>query len=333
MGSDRRRGVHAAAIALFVVATAGPAWGQAQPTAADRETARALMAEGREKREAGDLASALKAFTAADTIMRVTTTGIEVARTQERMGRLIEARETVQNVLRIPLQPSDPAPFLDARRAAEALDADLAKRIPSLVVEVTSELEGPITLTIDEQTIAPELIGIARKLDPGRHVVVARAGDGEARAEVNVLASETKRVALHIAKAGPSVTSEPDAADADHGVEGSSRRIPVLSLVGFGVGAVGLVAGSAAGIISISKKDSATADCVGKECPRSAEADLDSANTFATISNIGFGVALAGAAVGLVGLFVLRPAELSPPAAARVTPYIGAGRAGIVGQF
>ena len=82
----------------------------------------------------------------------------------------VEAREQLIAVLRIPPQPSDPPPFAEARKAAEALDADLAKRIPSLVVEASSELPGPITVIIDEQTIAPNLVSIPRKMNPGKVV-------------------------------------------------------------------------------------------------------------------------------------------------------------------
>ncbi|MBB1180651.1 hypothetical protein DSM05_16030, partial [Pseudomonas sp. FW305-3-2-15-E-TSA4] len=46
----------------------------ADPTAADRETARTLMASGRTKRDAGDLNGALKDFAAADSLMGVPTT-------------------------------------------------------------------------------------------------------------------------------------------------------------------------------------------------------------------------------------------------------------------
>ena len=58
MGSDRSRVMRAAfAMTLagaLVASVASPAFAQ-QPSASDRETARSLMAEGRDKRDAGDL--------------------------------------------------------------------------------------------------------------------------------------------------------------------------------------------------------------------------------------------------------------------------------------
>ena len=82
------------AILAGVAAILGARAAAAQSTAVDRETARALMREGRELRDSGDLASALKQFEAANGIMHVPTTELEVARTQAALGLLVEALDT-----------------------------------------------------------------------------------------------------------------------------------------------------------------------------------------------------------------------------------------------
>src|SRR5947207_9657736 len=66
------RGCAAFVLALSL-AVASPAL--AAPSAADRETARALVVEGKQRRDKGDLPGALESFKAADAIMRVPTTG------------------------------------------------------------------------------------------------------------------------------------------------------------------------------------------------------------------------------------------------------------------
>ncbi len=48
----------------------------AEPTAAEKETARGQMADGRTKRQKNDLEGALRAFEAADALMHVPTTGL-----------------------------------------------------------------------------------------------------------------------------------------------------------------------------------------------------------------------------------------------------------------
>jgi hypothetical protein len=329
MGSDRRRAWRAAfAIPFAAILFASPSFAQ-QPTASDRETARSLMAEGREKRDAGDLPAALKAFVAADTIMHVPTTGLEVARTLDKMGQLVEARETLLAVLRIPAQPSDPAPFSEARRAAEALDADLTKRIPSLVVDASSELPGPITVIVDDQTIPPNLVAIPRKLNPGKHVVVAKAAGEEARETIDLAPREQRHVMLKVVKKPPPPKPEPhedpgpDTGEGPSGNDATRPPIPLVTWIGLGVGAAGLVSGTITGIISISK----TSDIDCEQCSRDRQPDIDSASTFATVSDVSFIVAGVGVAVAAVGYFVLRPAK---PA---ITGFVTVTPAGLAGTF
>src|SRR5206468_3380628 len=76
-----------AAIASFALATSS----FAAATAADRETARALVQEGKLRKEKNDLPGALQSFKGADAIMHVPTTGMLVARTQVDMGLLVDA--------------------------------------------------------------------------------------------------------------------------------------------------------------------------------------------------------------------------------------------------
>lgn len=322
MASSAGRAAFAMSLAAGLFASS-PARAQ-QPTASDRETARALMAEGREKRDAGDLAAALKAFTTADSIMHVPTTGLEVARTQDKMGQLLEARETLLVVLRIAPQPSDPPPFAEARRAAEALDADLAKRIPTLVVEATSELPGPITVSIDEQTIAPNLVSVPRKMNPGKHVVVAKAGGEETRETISLAPNETKQIALRVVKKPP----PPPEPSPDLSVERPKRPIPLVTWIGLGVGAAGALTGTITGIVSISKTNSLEG-CIGDQCPRDQQSTIDSASTFATIADVSFIVAGAGLAVAAVGYFVLRPPANKPAA----TGWVTVGPGGVAGTF
>ena len=95
---------------------------RAQPNAAQKETARGLMAQGRELRERGDVSGALTRFRAADAMMGVPTTGFELGSTQVQLGRLLEAHETLGRVLSIAQGPDDPEPFNEARIKARALD-------------------------------------------------------------------------------------------------------------------------------------------------------------------------------------------------------------------
>jgi hypothetical protein len=246
------------------------------------------------------------------------------------MNQLVEARETLLAVLRIPPQPSDPAPFAEARRAAEALDADLAKRIPSIVVEASTELPGPITVVIDDQTIPANLVAIPRKLNPGKHVVVAKAAGEEARETVELAPREQRRITLRVAKKPPpppvatkQPESNPDIGPDPKADEREKPAIPLITWAGLGVAAAGALSGTITGIISISK----TSDIDCDQCSRDRQSDIDSAQGFATVADVSFIVAGVGLAVAAVGWFVLRPKQQTSTGFVTVTP------AGVAGTF
>jgi len=263
----------------------------AEPTPQEKERARDLMAEAREKREKNDVAGALESFRQADAIMRVPTTGFEVAKTQQTMGQLIEARATVDAILKLPINPSDPPPFAEARAKADALGKELDKQIPQLKISVKTT--GTATVTIDDAPVAS--LETPTRVNPGKHVVLAKADDTEARKEITVAAGETKEVELRLGGPSNAAPVEP---------KPEKKGLPTLSLIGFGVGAAGLVVGTVTGIMAISAEGDIADKCQGTRCGTDVESDLDSAKTKATISTIGFIVAGVGVAVGVVGFFV-----------------------------
>src|ERR1700683_2568222 len=92
----------------------------AEPTASEKETARTMMDEGHARRDAGDHKAALAQFLGADAIMHVPTTGVEVGREQIALGLLVEARDTLERIMRTPAVPGEPEAFGLARRTADA---------------------------------------------------------------------------------------------------------------------------------------------------------------------------------------------------------------------
>src|SRR4051812_35729561 len=95
MGFDKRLLVALVASASLLVASGARAQ---TPSAADKESARALMDTGDEKSDAKDYAAALKAYQAADALVHFPMTGLAVARVQERLGQLLEARDAAIQV-------------------------------------------------------------------------------------------------------------------------------------------------------------------------------------------------------------------------------------------
>lgn len=296
----------AVAFAAMLFAFAGTAW--ADPTAQEKERARDLMADGRDKRDKSDLAGALASFQQADAIMHVPTTGFEVAKTQQALGQLLEAQATCFAILKFPASPNDPPPFVEARQKAEALSKDLDKQIPKLTVVVKSS-SSP-TVTIDNAAVAS--LDQPVRVNPGNHTILAKTPDGDAKQDVAIGAGESKTVELTIgAKAAVATTSDSSMP--------LTKRIPLVSWVGFGAGAAGLVVGSITGVIALGDKSDIQDHCTGNRCNKSESNDLSSAKTVATISTIGFVVAGVGIAVGVVGLFVFKPKTEDAAAAPTAT--------------
>jgi hypothetical protein len=339
-------GRRANAVASFLVAAALAfgATALAQPTAADKDAARALMAEGRADRDKGNLPAARKAFAAADAIMHVPTTGLELARALVALGRLVEADDTALRVARIPEKPSDTAPFKAARDAALRLNDELESRIPSLSIQVRGTMRGATpSVTIDDTAVPAELLGQPRKVDPGHYVIVAKAGAAESKQEVDLAERETKEVTLELE--APAVSSEaPQPANLTPPTEETrpeprSGGASAMLYGGVAVAGAGIVLGTIAGIVSLAKTNDIknSGHCKDDMCSPVEHGDIATANTMATVSTVSFAVAGAGAVVGVIGLFLqshaTQPDDASASKTPRVEPWLGIGTAGVRGRF
>jgi len=331
-----------------------PAELRAEPTAVEKETARALMADGREKRAAGDHKGALQAFQAAHAIMGVPTTGLEVGRSQAAVGLLVEARDTLLAVSRIPVKAGEPAAFAAARKQAIDLADEIAERIPAIRINLQGALpDHPPTVSIDGAVVAPASLLVAVKVNPGVHTVVARVDAAEAKITVTLQEGEEKPIALVVPKpttkpepassgsvspassAAPSpspsssvTTTAPAAPMVATPVAAEPGRSPLV-WIGFATAGVALVVGGVTGALELSKANAIKEQCEGTRCPRAVDGELSTARTLATVSTIGFAVAGAGAVLGVVGLFA-RPA---PATTGTVGVYLGLGSIGVHGAF
>jgi PEGA domain len=184
---------------------------RADPTAADKETARTLLDDGDRKFSAKDYAGALKSFQAADSMMGVPTTGIEVARAEEALGQLAEAHDKLLEVTRYPQKPGEPAAFTKARADAAVRAEKIGARIPTLKVTLSGPPGGTdITVTIDGETVPAAAATLPRKIDPGKHSVVASArGYADAKADVTLREVEAKEVKLTLVPGGPALGPPP----------------------------------------------------------------------------------------------------------------------------
>jgi len=249
---------------------------------------------GREKRDKGDLDGALEDFSRAHAIMGVPTTAVELAKTQASAGKLVEARDTALSVARIPVEGREPAPFRKARDDAKKLAQDLAQRIPSIRIAVTGSAAEGAKVTLDDREVVA--LGAPLKVNPGAHEVVARQGDIEKRASVELAEGKTEEVTLELEAPPPEKKQRPAAREPETSIH------PVV-WVGFAVAGAGAIAGTVTGILSMQRYSELASSCPGDVCPAGSQSDIDEANTLGIVSTVAFAVGGAGLIAGVVGLF------------------------------
>ncbi len=164
-----------ALVAVAIAAAATPALAQ---SAADVATARDLFREGLRLRDQGKVDEALVKLRAAHDLYDTPPSSLELARTLAMKGELAEAEETANAVRRIPASSKESAHSRAARAEAQKLATDLHARVPTLTITAAGAVDG-VTLTLDGEPMPSSLLGIARRLDPGEHTVVAKTPRGQ----------------------------------------------------------------------------------------------------------------------------------------------------------
>jgi hypothetical protein len=348
--------IAAAALVACALAATSPAAAQ---TAGDRETARSLMEQGHDLYDKKEFKEALKRFKAANDIMHVPSTALWTAKAQAQLGLLVEARDTIAAMRRMPEKPNDPKPFKDARNEASQLDDQLSTRVAALTIVLKGAPPGDNpTVTIDELQVPSTVVGLPRSVDAGHHVVAIKSPTAQGQAEVDVKEGEQKQLEVSLdAIAPPAPPPAPDQGAQTQPEEPPapvrSHAPTVLTWIGIGLAGAGAIAGGVTGVMSMQKTSTIKNDCPGGVCGANDYATLDSANTLAVVSDIGFGVAGAGAILAVVTLLVghdVAPAGSAPEEApspgaepgdpqrqpqsrVNVVPWIGLGTAGVTGTF
>ncbi len=312
----------------------------AAPSAAQRETARRLMDEGKERTRSGDKERALDAYRKAHVLMRVPSTGVALAKAHLALGHLIEARDVALEVVRMPRDTVEPAAFERARKEAKALESSLKSRIPTVKIVVKG---GPATrVNVDDGEVAKLLLGEPVAVNPGKHSVSAKNADNvETSVDVEVAERDAKEVELNLPVPNPAVvqaeppqpspTREPERPVTTVRTTGAS----VLVFGGLGLAVAGLAVGGITGALTLSKAGGVKAQCANGVCDPSVKGDLDSADSLATISTIGFAAAGGGLVLSVIGLLLPRTKlESALQSRARdAALWIGPGGAGLRGSF
>jgi hypothetical protein len=300
---------------------AEPAGTSTEPSAADRDTARALMSEGDRRFGLREYREALALYEQAYRRVRVPTVGLAVAKAQAALGLLIEARMTAKECVRSPVREGEPKVFAQARLDAGDFERRVGQRIPSVLIELVP-IEAVASLEIDGRDAASARQA-ALELNPGQHLLRATAAgfvdsdqsfhlrEGEPRKLRVVLQPEAVTAAKPAIAAAPlaSVAANESAPSSHTPSEAGTSGAAVRGYVALGVAAIGIAAGSTAGLLAFSSKP----DCPRDVCPPGSDSDIKESKQYGTIANVSFIVA------GVAGLYGLWELAINAPSAARTT--------------
>ncbi len=271
----------------------------AQQSTAEIEASKKIAAENANKAfeffEAGKYEEAISGFKKAEAAFHAPKFLLYIARAQAKLGRTAEAKATYDSILAEQLPPYAPPEFFSAQASAKKEVGELSKTaVPPI------EKPGPKSSASASSTAPPTALSTSS----GPVVGASSASNN----------GETP----------PSPTNNPQGPSRDK----PSSNIPTGSFVSYGVGAVGLVVGAVFGGLTLAKKGDY--DTVKGTQPVDNAALNQLANdgkTFSIVADVGFLVAIAGAAAGTV-IWIVSPNKQgtspsgAPTKAARGSTYL-----------
>jgi hypothetical protein len=140
----------------------------------------------------------------------------------------------------------------------------------------------------------------------------------------------------------------PDAAPKDEEAAGTVSVATVVDPVwrkpvtigAFALGGAGIVVGSVAGIMAMTKHNKLAADCRDKHCFLEEKNDYNDYHTYGMVSTIGFVAGGVGVGAGVVLLLVKPQSLVQKPSdqgtqksAVKWSPFVGVASAGVEGTF
>jgi hypothetical protein len=225
--------------------------------------------------------------------------------------------------------------------------AEIDKRVPRLTLRLPPGLPPQTVVVRDGSPVLAAMLGTAMPIDAGAHFVeVTAPGHAKNIIPVQLDEGESKELTLSLGPESSTMTPSPPASTTTPGEQASvpqgSEQGPISPLAttsptpshglspvfwaGVAVTGAGVLSGVVFGGLALGKVGSLPGECSGHVCSAgSGRSDYDSANTFATVSNVSFALAGAGAVLGVVGFFFLGDRGASQPSAS-----VGLGPAGVV---
>jgi len=331
-------GAFCAALVAMVASTS-----HADDAAENTAAARTLGIQGVQLADAGKCPEAIEKLSRAESLHHAPTILGRLGECQVNVGELVTGTENLNTVVREVLPSNAPKVFFDAQARAQKVLTAATPKIAHLVIRITpGDLKASVAVA--GKPVPAALLGAERPTDPGTYQVTATAeGYKPSSATVTLAEGGHQDITLllekdpHAISALPPTTGTVAVTTTDSNPpQPAAQRSKAPAYVAFGIGGAGLVLGGVTGALALSK----ASDCPNKVCP--TQGDLDSAKTMATISTVGFGVGIAGVAVGtillLTGKNSSEPASATaakrlPAAKLALHPWFGVSSVGVTGSF
>lgn len=305
----------------------------AEPSAADRATARALAGEGYQALQSKDYATAVDRFSRADAMVHAPTLMIDWARALVGLGKLVEAQERYEQILREGVDAKAPKSWQRALSDAGSELAEIKPRLAWVTISVTGCADARVT--IDGVPVPPAAIGVRRAVNPGSRNIRVQAPRCLAQKRVVAL-HEGAEEALAF-----NLEQDPDAA-----IAAPVQDLPLAPppprverdrtgmYVAFGVSGAGLLLGAVTGGLALNQRSQLSSVCLSSgACKSDQEDNIRAYHTWGALSGAGFAVGVASAGVGVTLWFLNRNAAAENRQGVALHPYLGVGSIGAVGSF
>lgn len=327
----------------------------------DRAAARSAADAGADAYEQGQYERSLELFTKAEQLMHAPPHLLYMARSFEKLGRLVEAREAYLRIINEQLPANAPPAFKTAHSQADTELSNVEGRIAYVTVMVQGTDAKQAVVTLDHNDLPAAESDIPIPTDPGSHVFSAHTSRSKTN-EVSVSLRDGTKQTVNLVLPDPPAGAAPlgatppptdgggrgqppgkDTPPASHGTSGQA----VAGYVGLGVGAVGVGLGTYFMVASTSKRSEANKEFACDStmplgCNPNQISDIDAKDKAAdkslVLSIVSYSVGGAAAITGIVLLLTdhpsapkEEPASHEPFGSLRVLP--GLGSITVTGKF
>jgi hypothetical protein len=320
-------------ILLSITATA-----RAEPSESDRAQARQLAAQGFGALQRKEYARAEDLLRRADALVHAPTLVLDEARALVGLGKLVEAHECYELVLREGVQPSAPYSWKHALDSANEELAALQPRLAWLTIRVPG-VSAP-RVQLDDKSVTSAVLGVKRATNPGVSLLSVEADGFLARQQtVELKEGQTATVDVSLER-DPNVPEATSARPATVFVVAPAAPKPpdrTLAYALLTAGGVGIVGGTVTGLLALGVHSDLAKTCPGGSCVPANDTQyadyrqkLDRYRGFGIASGVSFAVGIAAAASG-AALFLFNGSSSRQGGSSGL--LIGPGSVAIHGRF